>query len=133
MGLVSAVLVLIASATAVGAEPDCRIRSLSPAHYASKPLPAVKYRGLPLADLQRLYRRFAGLPPRAAGQNYCADPIGFVYPWKTGAVPTIYYPNDVSDRCRREVLAHEEAHVKGWPLDHPNARLQPGTCKRRQR
>lgn len=130
---VSAVFAMMVSAAAAQAAIDCRIRSLPPAYYAAKPFPAVEYRGLPLAELQRLYRRFAGLPPRAAGISYCADPIGFVYPWRKGAVPTIYFPTDVSDRCRREVLAHEGAHVKGWPLDHPNGRAQVGECSRRKR
>ncbi len=109
---------------------DCRIRTLPPAHYASKALPPVRYKGLPLARLQTLYREFAGLPRRAAGVSYCADPIGFVYPWNRGHIPTIYFPTDVSERCLSEVLAHEEAHVKGWPLDHPNGRHQRGTCQR---
>ena len=125
---VLAALAAALTATGTAAATDCRIRALPPPIYADKPLPPVNYRALPLAELQRLYRRFAGLPKRAAGLSYCADPLGFVYPWEPGAVPTIYYPSDVSDRCRREVIAHEEAHVKGWPMSHPNARLQTGPC-----
>ena len=119
--------------TGADAAIDCRIRSLPPSSYAAKPLPPVKYQGLPLADLQRLYRKFAGLPNRPAGLDYCAYPLGFVYPWKQRVVPTIYYPTDVSERCRREAIEHEEAHVKGWPLDHPSARTQDGPCKRQRR
>lgn len=130
---VLAVLAAVLLVTRADAATDCRIRALPPPAYAAKPLPPVTYKGLPLADLQRLYRKFAGLPARASGLNYCADPLGFVYPWETDATPTIYYPTDVSERCRLEVLAHEEAHVKGWPLNHPNARLQEGPCKTKRR
>ena len=110
---------------------DCRIRALPPASYRSQPLPEVKYRAMPLAELQVLFRKLAGLPARAPGLDYCSDPLGFVYPWGKGETPTIYHPSDVSDRCRREVIEHEEAHVRGWPLDHPRARLQDGPCKAR--
>jgi hypothetical protein len=123
----------VVTVTSANAETDCRIHALPPPWYADKPLPPVEYKGLPLADLQRLYRKFAGLPKRASGLDYCADPLGFVYPWGADTVPTIYYPTDVSERCRREVIAHEEAHVKGWPLNHPNGRLQNGPCKSRRR
>lgn len=119
---------LVLPAVAVAAT-DCRIRSMPPASFASKPLPDVNYKGMPLADLQKLYRSFAGLPARAPGLSYCADPIGFVYPWNKAGKPTIYYPTDVSARCQAEVLEHEEAHVKGWGLNHPNARTQNGSCK----
>ena len=118
---------------AAHAAVDCRIRSLPPTSFASKPLPAVRYQGLPLADLQKLYRRMAGLPNRAAGVDYCAYPLGFVFPWKQRVVPTIYYPTDVSERCRREVIEHEEAHVKDWPINHPGARTQDGPCKKQIR
>jgi hypothetical protein len=120
---------LVLLSTAANAAVDCRIRSMPPSSYASKPLPTVKHQGLPLADLQKLYRRMAGLPSRAPGLGYCADPLGFVYPWNKAGTPTIYFPTDVSDRCRREVIEHEEAHVKGWPLNHPQARTQAGPCK----
>jgi hypothetical protein len=128
LALLSAVL-LTAAPVAAHAAVDCRIRAMPPASFASKPLPTVKYQGMPLADLQKLYRRMAGLPARAPGLSYCADPLGFVYPWKSSGTQTIYYPTDVTDRCRREVIEHEEAHVKGWGINHPSARLQVGPCK----
>jgi hypothetical protein len=122
-------LALIAGTTLASAEIDCRIRAMPPASYAGKQLPDVNYKGLPLAELQKVYRKYAGLPSRASGLDYCADPLGFVYPWNMAGTPTIYYPTDVSDRCQREVIEHEEAHVLGWGLDHPGARLQSGPCK----
>jgi hypothetical protein len=122
-------LLSIFFATAAQSVEDCRIRTLPPAAFASKPMPPVNHKGLRLAELQKLYRHFAGLPPRAAGMSYCADPLGFVYPWHTGETPTIYFPTDVSERCKAEVLAHEGAHVKGWPIDHPGGRVQRGTCQ----
>ena len=128
--LVLAAAAALLTMSAAHAEIDCRIRALPPASYANKPLPQVKYKGLPLAELQQLYRKFAGLPRRAAGLGYCADPLGFVYPWETNETPTIYYPTDVTPECKREVLAHEEAHAKGWPIDHPGARLQDGPCRK---
>jgi len=124
-----ALIAVTMTASGVLAATDCRIRALPPASYAERPLPAVNYKGMPLASLQQLYRQLAGLPKRAAGLDYCADPLGFVYPWKDDtAVPTIYFPTNVTDRCRREVIAHEEAHVKGWPMNHPGRRLQVGPC-----
>ena len=120
---------LIAGATIAHAEVDCRIRAMPPASFTAKPLPNVNYKGLPLAQLQNLYRKYAGLPSRASGLDYCADPLGFVYPWNMEGTPTIYFPTDVSDRCQREVVEHEEAHVRGWPINHPGARLQTGPCK----
>ncbi len=131
--LVLAAVAALLTVSAAHAQTDCRIRAIPPASYAAKPMPPVKYKGLPLAELQKLYRQFAGLPRRAAGLDYCADPLGFVYPWETGDTPTIYYPTDVTAVCEREVLAHEEAHVKGWPIDHPGARLQNGPCAKRRR
>jgi hypothetical protein len=125
-----ATCIALAAATGVGhAEIDCRIRAMPPSSFTSKPLPEVQYKGMPLAELQKVYRRFAGLPARASGLDYCADPLGFVYPWNMQGTPTIYYPTDVTDRCQREVIEHEQAHVRGWPLDHPGARLQTGPCK----
>ena len=125
-----AVLFVASFGTAAQAATDCRIRSMPPAHYASKPLPKVHYKGLPLSELQKVYRRIAKLPPRKAGLSYCADPLGFVFPSIPGVVPTIYYPTDVSKQCQREVIEHEEAHVKGWGQNHPNARTRAGPCKR---
>lgn len=122
---VAAVLVPAAAQAAV----DCRIRSMPPASYVSKPLPAVKMNGLPLAKLQRLYRHLAGLPARASGLGYCGDPLGFVFPWNGAGAQTLYYPTDVSTRCQREVIEHELAHVKGWPMNHPDARTQVGPCR----
>jgi hypothetical protein len=130
--LISAAVAAFLVVSAAHAETDCRIRALPPPAYANKPLPPVKYKGLPLAELQQLYRKFAGLPRRASGLDYCADPLGFVYPWETRDTPTIYYPTDVSAECKREVLAHEEAHAKGWPIDHPGARLQEGPCAKKR-
>ncbi len=133
--IVLAAIATVLTVSSAYADTDCRIRAIPPASYASKPMPPVKYTGLPLAQLQRLYRQYAGLPQRAAGKpnraaglDYCADPLGFVYPWQTGETPTIYYPTDVSAECKSEVLAHEEAHVKGWPINHPGAHLQNGPC-----
>lgn len=122
---------LIAFSTGSEAAIDCRIRAMPPAQYSAQALPGVKYKGMQLADLQRLFRKFAGLPTRAPGLDYCSDPIGFVYPWDRSSTPTIYYPTDVTDRCQREVIAHEEAHVAGWPTNHPGARIQEGPCKAR--
>jgi hypothetical protein len=128
--VVLAAVAAVLTISSAEAETDCRIRALPPASYASKPMPPVKYQAMPLAQLQKLYRQYAGLPRRAAGLDYCADPIGFVYPWETGVTPTIYYPTDVTPECKREVLAHEQAHVKGWPMNHPGAHLQNGPCHR---
>ena len=120
---------LVLAPAVASAMIDCRIRSLPPLSYASKPLPAVEWKGLPLAELQRTFRRLAGLPAQAPGAGYCGDPLGFVYPWNGSDVPTIYFPNNVTERCRREVIEHESAHVKGWSLNHPNARTQIGPCR----
>jgi hypothetical protein len=124
-------LALVAGSAVANAGIDCRIRAMPPATYTARALPDVNYKGLPLAELQKVYRKYAGLPSRASGLDYCADPLGFVYPWNMAGTPTIYYPTDVSDRCQREVIEHEEAHVRGWPVNHPGAHLQSGPCKAR--
>ena len=124
------VIALCVVSTAASAAIDCRIRSMPPASFVAKQVPDnVRYKGMPLADLQKLYRRMAGLPKRAAGLDYCSDPLGFVYPWDGKGRPTIYYPTDVTDRCEAEVIQHEEAHVKGWAINHPGGNLQSGPCK----
>lgn len=120
------VLALMLTSPAVAAV-DCRIKYLAPDPYASGPVPAHELVGLPLAEVQARYRALAGMPTPPAGASYCKrGPLGFVD--SRGSVPVIYFPVDVTERCRREVIEHETAHVRGWPANHPGATVQVGPC-----
>lgn len=101
------------------ADIECVIKYPAPPQYASVPLPAGTItRFMPLAEVQRAYFDFTG--KRSFGT---CGVLGFVAP---GNPSTIFVADDVS--CWRDVLRHEEAHVKGWPASHPNTHTNHGPC-----